>query len=221
MGTNVYNKWKILRRQLLFREDIRDLTNIHEIAQVEILAELLKLQAAQLCNFAALSRKVRASENSIRRWTAALESLYYCFLLSPWNKNISRSLIKEPKVFLWDWSVIQDKGARYENFIASHLLKAVHWWQDNGFGEYSLHYIRTKDKREVDFIVIKNDKPWFLVEVKSSNGKLSRDLAYFKEKLNAKYAFQVTIEEAYVNKSCFDISYPASVPAKTFLSQLI
>ena len=220
-NSRFYNKWKILRRQLLFREDIRDVTKIHEIAQVEVLAELLKFQSSQLCNFASLARKVRASENSIRSWTASLESLYYCFLLKPWSKNISRSLIKEPKVFLWDWSVVQDKGARYENFIASHLLKAVHWWQDNGFGEYSLHYVRTKDKREVDFVVIKNNEPWFLVEVKSSRGKLSGNLKYFQKEINAKHAFQVTIDEAYVNKSCFDISYPVIVPAKTFLSQLI
>lgn len=197
------------------------MTKIHEIAQVEVLAELLKLQAAQLCNFAALSKKIRASENSIRRWTTALESLYYCFLLKPWSKNVARSLIKEPKAYLWNWSVIQDKGARYENFIAAHLLKAVHWWQDNGFGEFSLRYLRTKDKREVDFVIIKNNKPWFLVEVKSSNRKLSKNLEYFQKKIKAGHAFQVTIEDDYINKSCFDISYPVIVPAKTFLSQLI
>ncbi len=219
-NTRFYNKWKQLRKQLLFREDIRDLTKIYEIGQVEVLAEILTSQATQLCNYAALARKIRASENSIRKWINTLESLYFCFSIRPWKNNISRSLIKEPKIFLWDWSLLNDAGAQNENFIASHLLKAVHWWQDNGLGEYSLHYLRTKDKREVDFIVTKNKKPWFLVEVKTAKTALSKELEYFQEKTNAKHAFQVTINEKYVNKDCFGISNPAIVPAITFLSQL-
>lgn len=88
-----------------------------------------------------------------------LESFYCCFTLKPWTKNISRSLLKEPKVFLWDWSEIKDLGARTENFIVSHLLKAVHFWTDAGLGKYDLFFIRDKDQREVDFIVTPDDEP--------------------------------------------------------------
>jgi len=223
MKSNIrfFNKWKSLRKHLLFREDIRDLTKIHEINQVEVLADLIQMQVPQLCNYSSFAKKIRASENSIREWISVLESLYYCFRIRPWSKNISKSLLKEPKIYLWDWSNIQDEAAKYENLIASHLLKAVHWWQDNGFGDYSLYYLRTKEKREVDFLVTKNGKPWFLAEAKLSDEKLSKNLFYFQERTKAEHAFQVVLNKAYLSKNCFSVTYPVVVPALTFLSQLV
>jgi predicted AAA+ superfamily ATPase len=117
---------------------------------------------------------------------------------------------------------VSDTGARNENFIASHLLKAIHWWQDNGFGEYGLYYVRTKDKREVDFLVTKDNQPWFLIEVKSSPKKgISKNLQYFQSLIGAQHAFQISIEADFVDADCFEIPYPVRVPARTFLSQLI
>jgi predicted AAA+ superfamily ATPase len=217
-----YNKWRRIRNQLLFHQDIRDLTNIQEIGQVEILAEFLRQQVGQLSNYASLSRKIRASENSIRRWIATLESLYYCFSIRPWKRNIARSLLKEPKIYLWDWSVVSEPGAKFENFIASHLLKAVHWWQDNGFGDYGLYYLRTKDKREVDFLVTRDAHPWFLVEAKSSgNADINKNLKYFQTVTKATHAFQISKDEDFINANSFNTMYPVKVPARTFLSQLI
>lgn len=99
-NTKFYNRWKKQRLQLLFREDIRDTTRIYEIGQVELLAELLRTQTGQLINYASLSRKVRASQDSIRRWITTLESLYFCFGIRPWSQNITRSLLKNPKIYL-------------------------------------------------------------------------------------------------------------------------
>ena len=211
-----------MRFQLLFREELRDISKIHEIGQVEILAELIKRQTGQLVNFAALARKIRASQDSIRRWISVLESLYYCFTVRPWTENVTRSILKDPKLYLWDWSEIVDEGARNENFIASHLLKAVHWWNDIGFGDFGLYFLRTKDKREVDFLVTRDGRPWFLVEVKSSSrSSLSRNLYYFHERLETEQAFQVSINADYVGANCFETTGPVLVPARTFLSQLV
>lgn len=220
-NTKFYNRWKKQRLQLLFREDIRDLTKIYEIGQVELLSEFLKQQSGQLINYASFSRRIRASEDSIRRWIGALESLYFSFSIRPWSTNISRSLLKNPKIYLWDWSLVGAEGSRNENFVASHLLKAVHWWQDCGFGEYGLHYIRTKDQREVDFLVTKNNQPWILVEVKTSDKKLNPNLAYFQERIGAAHAFQLAMDAEYVDVDCFQTTRPVRVPASTFLSQLI
>lgn len=216
-----FNKWEGLRKQLLFREDLRDLTRIHEINQVEVLAELIQLNASQQCSYSSYSKKIRASENSVRSWISAIESLYYCFRITPWSNNISKSLTKEPKIYLWDWSSIDDEGARNENFVASHLLKAVHWWSDNGFGDYDLFYLRTFEKREVDFLVTKNKKPWFLVEVKTKEEKLNKNLSYFQERTNAEHAFQVVVNKEFVDKDCFSVKYPVAVSARTLLSQLL
>jgi len=169
-----------------------------------------------------MASRLRASDKTVREWLNVLSSLYYCFAIRPWSKNVSRSLLKEPKYYLWDWSLCQDEGARAENFIALHLLKAVHLWDDLGLGKYALHFIRDKNKREVDFLISKDDKPWLLIEVKlSNNSRLSPSLLYFQKQLQAKHALQVVINMPYVDKNCFISNEPIIVPARTFLSQCI
>lgn len=217
-----YTRWKRTRTQQLFEEDLRDLTKIQELGQIQILAEVLKQQVGQLTSYTELAKKVNVSIDTIRRWLEILKSFFYCYTLQPWSKNVARSLLKEPKVYLWDWSCTTDPGARAENFIASHLLKAVHFWTDRGWGEYGLYYLRDKEKREVDFLIAKDGKPWFLVEVKnSSNGSPSKSLFYFQEMLEVEFAVQIALEMDYINRSCFESSKPLIVPAKTFLSQLV
>ncbi len=212
---------KAMRKDQLLREDIRDGTRIQELGQLELLAELLRLQAAESLSYQSLSKKVGVSLDTIRRWLDILKSFYYCFSIQPWSKNISRSLIKEPKLYLWDWSLVDDEGHRNENLVAAHLLKAVHFWNDRGFGEYGLYYLRTKDKIEVDFLVTKNEKPWFLVEVKTKAKGISPALYHFQKETAAIHAFQIAFDLPFVEKNCFQESGPIIVPAQTFLSQLV
>jgi uncharacterized protein len=217
-----FNRWSNLRLQQLFQEDIRDLTRVQELKQLEVLATLLKSQTGKQTSYESLAKKVRVTGHTVRNWIEILNSLYYCFEIRPWSKNISRALIKEPKYYLWDWSQMADPGARAENFVASHLLKAVHFWTDSGFGRYDLHYIRDKEQREVDFLVTRNEEPWFLVEVKLSNNKaISPALNYFKNMTGAQHAFQVVIDLPWVNRNCFEETRSVIVPARTFLSQLV
>ncbi len=215
-------QWRKLRRQQLFEEDIRNLTQVQDIVQLEMLAQLLREQVGQQINYASLAAAIRVSADTVSRWLNILEKFYYCFRLKPWSKNIKRSLIKEPKVFLWDWAEINDVGARVENFVASHLLKATHYWTDYGLGEFELHYLRDKEKREVDFLISKDNKPWILAEVKSSaNHGISKNLYYYQEQLQAPHAFQLVYNLPYVEKDCFDYKKPVIVPLISFLSQLI
>lgn len=214
-------RMRALRKEQLFREDIRDSTRIQELAQLELLAELLRNQAAEAMDYQSLAKKVGVSIDTIRRWLEVLKSFYYCFSLQPWSKNITRSLIKEPKLYLWDWSLVEEEGHRNENIVASHLLKATHFWTDRGLGDYGLHYLRTKDKIETDFLVTKNKKPWFLVEVKTKAQGLSPALHHFQQECGAPHAFQVTFDLPFVNKDCFKEKGPIMVPAQTFLSQLV
>lgn len=217
-----YNQWKRLRLQQLFKEDLRDLTLIQDLGQMELLAELLQSQAGSLMNYQALSNKIHVAVDTVKRWIQTLKSFYYCFTIKPWTKNITRSLLKEPKIYLWDWALIEDEGARAENFIASHLLKAVHYWTDRGFGEFDLYFLRDKEKREVDFLISKNKKPWFLVEVKASKTTgISKSLFYYQKATTAPHAFQVVLDMDYVEGNCFSFHDPIIVPAKTFLSQLV
>lgn len=215
-------KWYSYRDKQLFTEDIRNLSNVHEIQQLEVLAFILKEQIGQLLNRSNLARKIQVNNTTISRWISILERFFFCYTIKPWSKNITRSIIKEPKIYLYDWSLIEDTGMKFENFIASHLLKAVHLWNDLGIGKYDVYFIRNKDKKEVDFLVSKNDNPWFLVEAKlSANNRISQNLKYFQDQLGCPHAFQVTMNMDYADKNCFNSNEPIIVPASTFLSQLV
>lgn len=217
-----HRRWQKLRGQQLFQEDIRDLTRIQDIGRLELLAEYMKQNASKQVTYSNLAKQLRITDKTVREWLSILKSVYYCFDIKPYSKNVTRSLLKEPKFYLWDWSLCVNDGSRAENFIALALLKAINYWNDMGFGDYKLHYLRDKEKREVDFLVVKNNQPWMLVEAKHKNNKsISPHLYYFQDQLKAEYALQVVIEMDYVNKNCFVGPEPLIVPAKTFLSQLV
>lgn len=222
-NSSFFNRWKRLRTDQLFHQDLRDLSHVQEMSQIELLAKFLQEEASHSLNYSSLAAKINVSIPTLKRWIELLKNLYFCFTLKPFSKNLSRSLIKEPKIYLWNWANIDDVGARLENFVASHLFKATQFWTDRGLGDYGLYYLRDKDRREVDFVVTKNQKPWFLVEAKASgnNKGISKWLYYFQKKLNVPHAFQIGFDLPYVDEDCFKIKKPVIVPAKTFLSQLI
>lgn len=220
-----YNRWKNQRLERLFEEDIRDTLRLQEAAKIQVLANILAHQAGCQTNYTNLSKSIQVSDQTIRTWITHLESFYYCFTTKPWSSNVARSLVKEPITYLWDWSNVTNKGMRYQNMIANHLLKAVHFWTDEGFGLFDLWYLRDHQKNEVDFLVTKDNQPWMMVEVKSSSKEpLSKGLYHFQKQINAPYCFQVAIEDSYLDYDCFDqknLYTPIKVPAKTFLSQLV
>lgn len=221
-STTYHRRWQKLRLQQLIQEEVRDLTRIQDLGRLELLAEYMKQNASRQVTFSNLSKQLRVTDKTVREWLSVLKSLYFCFSIRPYSKNIVRSLLKEPKYYLWDWSLCIDDGSRAENFVALALLKAVNYWNDMGFSDYELCYLRDKDRHEVDFIIIKDNKPWLLVEVKLTNNKsISRHLHYFQNQLKADYALQVVIGEDHVDKDCFVGPEPLIVPAKTFLSQLV
>jgi predicted AAA+ superfamily ATPase len=215
-------RWRSLRIRQLLREDVRDMTRIQQLGQLETLATLLSARSAQQLIYSNLASEVQTSVDTIRQWVTTLCHLQMGFLVRPWFKNVSRSLRKEPKWFLRDWSSIDDAGSRAETFVACHLLKAVEGWTDLGLGTFDLGYLRDKEQHEVDFVVIRDGKPWFLVEVKSVDDAISPALKCYQDQLHAPFAFQVLLEADFVRADCFAASRrPLVVPAKTFLSQLL
>ena len=219
--TRFLRKWRALRMEQLFSQDIRDLTKTVEIDQIEALAIILANRTGEQLVISSLAHEVTASEPTIKKWVSILKSLYYGFTVKPYYKNIESSIRKTPKWYLRDWSGIADPGKRAETFVACHLLKAVECWTDLGFGDFDLFYGRDRKKREVDFLVTKDKVPWFLAEVKSASEALSGSLAFFQRATGAKHAFQVVLDADYEDADCFEKTTPAVVPAKTFLSQLV
>ncbi|MGN0877024.1 MAG: ATP-binding protein, partial [Kiritimatiellia bacterium] len=213
-------KWQRLRAEQLLREDIRDLTRTTDLDLIERLARLLANRSGEMLVYASLAREINVSEPTVKTWVSVLKSLYYGFEIRPWFKNIENSLRKTSKWYLRDWSAIEDEGRRNETFIACHLLKAVELWTDIGLGDYALYYIRDKQKHEVDFLVTKDGKPWFLVEAKSSETSISPVLGKVQAAIRARHAFQIVVNMPFVNANAFDFTRPVIVSARTFLSQL-
>jgi len=214
-------RWQRSRLAQLLREDVRDLTRVQQIDQLVMLGRLLAQRSGQQLVYSSLARAVRVSENTIRSWIATLTSLHFGFLVRPWHKNVSRSLRKEPKWFLRDWSGIEDIGGRAETLCACHLLKAVEGWTDQGLGEFELFYVRDKQKREVNFLVVRDGQPWFLVEAKYSDTRLSPSLAYFRDQLDCPHAFQAVVTADYVDTDVFSYERPVATPFRTLFSQLL
>ena len=214
--------WQRLRKQQLLKEDIRELSQVQDISSLEFLMDILIEESGCQLNVANIANHLNVAESTVHRWVKTLQSFYFCYSIKPWFKNIRRAIRKMPKIYLWDWSIITDQGRLNENFVASHLLKAVHYWTDTGLGDYDLYYLRDKEKREVDFFIIKNKKPWMLIEVKKShhNG-ISKNLYYYQKELHVPYAFQVAIDMDYIPLDCFSYHKPIIVPAITFLSQFV
>lgn len=215
-------RWQTLRIEQLVREDIRDMTQIQAIDQLALLVKILSTRSSHQLIYGNLASEVRTSIDTIRRWIDALCNLHLGFLVRPWFKNVSRSLRKEPKWFLRDWSSIEDAGDRAETFLACHLLKAVEGWNDMGLGKFELGYLRDKEKRAVDFVVARDGEPWFLAEVRHRDETLTPFLRYFQDRLKAPFAFQIIVDTDYVDADCFARpGRPIVVPAKTLLSQLL
>lgn len=213
-------RWRELRRHQLLREDVRDMTGIQDLDQFATMARLLGEHSGDQLIYTTLAKQVRVSENTVRSWVTTLCSFHYGFVVRPWFRNVSKALRKEPKWFLRDWSGITDVGKRAETFCACHLLKAVEGWTDLGLGVFELRYVRDTQKREVDFLVVRDGEPWFLVEAKHGRRGLSPHLAYFQKQTGAKHAFQVSLDADYVDADCFSHEDPIVVPARTFFSQL-
>ena len=215
-------RWQSLRFEQLVREDIRDLAEVRQLDQLALMARLLGERSAEQIVFSNLAPVVRVSVDTVRRWVGALCDFHLGFLVRPWFRNVTRSLRKEPKWFLRDWASIADAGRRAETLVACHLLKAVEGWTDLGLGAFQLGYLRDKEKREVDFVVVRDGEPWFLVEVKHGAASLSPALRRFQDQLGAPFAFQVALGGAYVAVDGFDRpGPPLTVPGRTLLSQLL
>ena len=214
-------RWSDSRFQQLVREEIRELGGVQNLGQLEAAAHWLAAHSGATLVYSSLANDVRVSVDTARRWVDTLGLLHFGFLVRPWFKNVAKSLRKEPKWYLRDWSAIADPGARAETFVACHLLKTVDAWNDLGLGRFELRYLRDKQQREVDFAIIKDGKPWLLAEVKHADRLLSPALGYFQRQLGAAHALQVVLDAGYVQADCFQSAKPLVVPARTFLSQLV
>ncbi len=183
--------WRRTRVEAIFREDLRDLSRIPELSRVEMMAALLPERVGSPFSVASLREDLEVAHNTVKRWLLMLAELYYLYLVRPYRRRIARSMRQVPKVYLWDWTEVSGRAARFENLVAGHLLKACHFWTDTGEGTFELHYLRNKEKQEIDFLITLDGEPWLPVEVRLSDAEPSRNWRKFLPMLGCGRALQV------------------------------
>lgn len=188
-----WRRWSRERMQRVTYGDLRDLENVRDVSLIELLIENLPQRVGSPLSIQNLREVLSVSHDSVARWLKILEALYVIFRISPFGSPRIKAVTKEQKLYLWDWSQNKEnEGARFENMVASHLLKYCHFIEDTEGHDMELRYLRDKDKREIDFVVLKDKKPLFAVEAKVSDSKEpASEAAYFRARTDIPKFYQV------------------------------
>jgi predicted AAA+ superfamily ATPase len=179
-------RWREERHERIIRDDIRDLENVKKIQLMGLLLQLLRERVGGPINVLNLATDLQVSPATVRQWIDIFERMYLIFVVRPYSRNLPRSLVKPFKIYFYDNAdVIGDEGARFENLVATHLLKELNFMQDSRGERWELHYVRDKEGHEVDFVLVCDRKVVELIEAKWSDPNPSKSLIYFGEKIGA------------------------------------
>ncbi len=185
-------RWRRNRLDRIVRDDIRDLENIRNLTTLELLIDLLKTRVGGPVVIKNLAEDLHVSQPTVKHWIEVLERMYLIFTVYPYSTNLSRAIQKPPKIYFYDNADVEgDPGARFENLVATHLLKTLHFLEDRDGYRYSLRYLRDKEGREVDFVLVRDKKVCELIEVKWKEDSISTSLRYYQSKLQVSVSTQI------------------------------
>ena len=185
-------RWRRERFDRILKEDIRDLESIRNIQLLSLFVDALRQRVGGMITIANLAADLQISSKTAKNWLFLIEKMYLAFPIYPLTTHIPRAIQKPPKVYFYDnGDVIEKDGVRLENLVATTLLKRLHFIEDYHGYRCSLHYIRDKDGREVDFVTQIDGKIIDLIEVKSADTSISTSLKYYSRKLNPQRSVQI------------------------------
>jgi len=171
-------RWRQLYLDGLIRDDILEFSRIAEVQAMRLFVQMLRERVGSPVSLASMARDLQLSPTTLSRYLGILETLHIVFIVRPFHRNIARALLKEPKVYFYDTGLVKgDDGIRFENACATMLQAEVQRRRDAEGQEATLHYIRDKEGREIDFVVCDADQPTQLVECKWSDAAVPRYLA--------------------------------------------
>lgn len=176
-------RWRTLYLEGMIREDILEFSRVGEIRAMRVFVDMLRSRVGSPLSLASLARDLQISPTTLGRYLEILEALHIVFAVRPFHRNIARALLKEPKVYFFDTGLVQgDAGARFENACAAMLLRHAHFLQDSAGRAMSLHYVRDKEGREIDFVLCENGDPAGFAECKLSDPAVPSYLAAIAER---------------------------------------
>ncbi len=212
-----HRRWLREQSARIIHEDLRDLENVREVSRLELLLHHLPNCVRGPLSVNSLRQLLQVSHESVERWLTIFERLYLCYRISPFGAPRIRAVRKERKLYFWDWSRLREPGPRFENMVASHLLKYCHFIEDTeGYG-MELRFIRDTDRREVDFVVLRDGTPEFAVECKSGERRASPACRYFRERTPIPRFYQVHLGDADHGDAASDTRV---LPFRTFCSEM-
>lgn len=189
-------RWQRARREQVLRDDLRDLERVADVALVNLLVDRIPELIGSPLSLNALREDLRVAHSTVKNWLEILERLFVVYRISPFGAPRIKAVHKEQKAYLWDWTEVTDAGARFENFVAGQLLSACNYVEDTQGHAMELRYLRDVERREVDFVVIRDRRPLFAVECKSADAPISPHLAYFAQRTAIPAFYQVHLGKA-------------------------
>jgi hypothetical protein len=181
------NRWRSLYVESLLGQDVLEFQDIDKVNAIRQIYQLLKGKIGSPLSYNSLARDTGISPATVKKYIEILEALYVIFIIRPYTHKISRSILKEPKIYFFDYGVIDDVGARFENFVALALYKHTVLKTDLSGKTHSLGFLKTKELKEVDFALFDDQNNLTeIIETKVSDTAVSKTLEYFSEKYKVK-----------------------------------
>ena len=207
--------WQRDRISRVLRDDLRDLEKVREVSLLEQLVDLLPERIGSPLSVNSLREDLQVDHKTVERWLTVLENIYLCFRILPFGAPKIRAVKKERKLYLWDWSMAPEGGPRFENMVACQLLKYCHFIEDTEGHAMELRFIRDTDKREVDFVVLKDRRPLFAVECKTGERSVSPAIEYFAARTKIPRFYQVHLGDRH-----FERGSAVVLPLRTLCREL-
>lgn len=182
-STRFYKRWYRTYINQIIIQDIKDMTAVRHIKTIESLMRIMPERICSPLQYSSLSKLLQISIPTVKNWLLMLEQFFVVFSIMPYTE-ISRAIVKNRKYYMYDYGSISDKGAKFENFVALELLQFIEYWNYMGEGEFDLRYLRNKEQHEIDFILMLNGKPLFIIEAKNSEESVSKSVYKFQDQLN-------------------------------------
>ena len=191
-GEREARRWRRERFDRVLREDVRDLESIRNIQLLGLLLDSLRHRVGGMITLSNLAEDIQISPKTAKVWLELLARMYLVFIVRPFTRSLPRAVQKPPKVYFFDNAdVIGEEGERFENFVATHLLKRLNFMEDCEGYRCELRYLRDKEGREVDFVILRDGEIQELIEVKVAEENVTRSLRYYSERLQPKRATQI------------------------------
>ena len=206
------SNWRDEYIETLIREDLRDLTKIQDLENIATLMKLLPERMGTPLSMNALSQDLEVSYNANKNYLKALHLTYVLFSIAPYSKKVHRSIKKEKKVYFYDWALHLDPSKQFENYIACELKHRIEIWTKQTKYKFDLFYVRTRDKKEIDFLITRDAIPYLLIESKLSETSIDSHAFQIAHQLGQVPIIQLLHRPNVLKRSKDNRSYVISAP---------